>query len=133
VKTVLADCGLPRSLAELFCRLAGLAETAIAADLKRSDRESLSTLACICPLDVAALGGFEEAMATAGGVELSEVHAKTMESALVPGLFFAGEVLDIDGDSGGYNLQAAFSTGALAAKALAKKATSGVHKKPDPA
>lgn len=138
VKTVLADCGLPRSLAELFCRLAGLAETAIAADLKRSAREALCTLSCACPLDVASLGDFDEAMATTGGVELSEVHSRTMESRLVPGLFFAGEVLDIDGDTGGYNLQAAFSTGAraaktLAARALATNVMSAIQKMPDQA
>jgi len=121
VKTVLAECGLPRSLGELFCRLAGLTDSAIAADLKRSAREMLCSLACACPLDVAELGNLDEAMATAGGVDLAEVNAKTMESRLVPGLFFAGEVLDVDGDTGGYNLQAAFSTGALAAKALATK------------
>jgi predicted flavoprotein YhiN len=58
-------------------------------------------------------------MVTRGGVDLLEVNAKTMESRLVPHLFFAGEVLDIDGDTGGYNLQAAFSTGALAARKIA--------------
>jgi predicted Rossmann fold flavoprotein len=119
VKTVLADCGLPRSLSELFCKLAGLAESAIAADLKRSVRETLCTLACACPMHVTALGDLDEAMATAGGIDLAEVNPRTMESRLVPGLFFAGEVLDVDGDTGGYNLQAAFSTGALAAKGLA--------------
>ena len=60
-------------------------------------------------------------MATAGGVALEEVNPKTMESRLAPDLFFAGEVLDIDGDTGGYNLQAAFSTGALAATTLARR------------
>lgn len=132
-KTVLADCGLPRSLAELFCRLAGVAETAIAADLRREAREALCALACACPLDVGAIGDLDEAMATAGGIELTEVQARTMESRLVPGLFFAGEVLDIDGDTGGYNLQAAFSTGALVGKALATKVMSVAQKIPDPA
>ena len=55
------------------------------------------------------------AMTTKGGVSLPEVSPKTMESKLVPHLYFAGEVLDIDGDTGGYNIQAAFSTGHLAA------------------
>lgn len=58
--------------------------------------------------------GYHQAMVTSGGVSLSEVNPKTMESKKVSGLFFAGEVLDIDGDTGGYNIQAAFSTGALA-------------------
>ena len=126
VKTVLAECGLPRSLAELFCKLAGLDESAMAADLKRNSRETLCTLACACPLDVASLGDLDEAMATAGGIDLSEVQAKTMESRLVPGLYFAGEVLDVDGDTGGYNLQAAFSTGALGARGVLAGSAGGV-------
>lgn len=60
-------------------------------------------------------GDFSVAMATAGGVMLSEVNKKTCESKLCPGLYFTGEVLDIDGDTGGYNIQAAFSTAYLAA------------------
>ena len=60
-------------------------------------------------------------MATRGGVALDGVNPKTMESKSVPGLFFAGEVLDIDGDTGGYNLQAAFSTGSLAAESIGKR------------
>lgn len=58
--------------------------------------------------------GYERAVVTAGGVSLKEINPKTMESLVRPGLFFAGEVLDLDGDTGGYNLQVAFSTGALA-------------------
>ena len=64
--------------------------------------------------------GYERCVVTAGGVHLQEVSQKTMESKLVKGLFFAGEVLDLDGDTGGYNLQIAFSTGALAATSAAK-------------
>jgi hypothetical protein len=55
-----------------------------------------------------------KAMVTAGGVSLKEIDPKTLQSRLVPGLFFAGDVIDIDGDTGGYNLQAAFSTGSNA-------------------
>jgi hypothetical protein len=73
------------------------------------------------PLTVATLGDYTIAMATRGGVALDEVNAKTMESTIIPGLFFAGEVLDIDGDTGGYNLQAAFSTGYLAAQGIRKR------------
>jgi hypothetical protein len=60
-------------------------------------------------------------MVTRGGVALDGVNLKTMESKIIPNLYFAGEVLDIDGDSGGYNLQAAFSTGFLAAQSIRKK------------
>lgn len=59
--------------------------------------------------------GYERCVITAGGVSLAEISQKTMESKQVPGLYFAGEVLDLDGDTGGYNLQIAFSTAALAA------------------
>lgn len=64
--------------------------------------------------DLAGYVGYERAVVTAGGVSLDEVSAKTMESKTVPGLYFCGEVLDVDADTGGYNLQAAFCTGALA-------------------
>lgn len=60
--------------------------------------------------------GYERCVITAGGVSLNEISRKTMESKSVPGLFFAGEIMDLDGDTGGYNLQIAFSTAALAAK-----------------
>ena len=63
-----------------------------------------------------------EALVTAGGVNLKEVNPYTMESRLVPGLYFAGEVLDLQADTGGYNLQAAFSTGALAGTSAGKRA-----------
>ncbi|MFO1021621.1 MAG: NAD(P)/FAD-dependent oxidoreductase [Planctomycetales bacterium] len=65
--------------------------------------------------------GFEKAEVTAG-VSLQEVDSRTMESKLQPGLFFAGEVLDLDGPIGGYNFQAAFSTGWLAGDALRARA-----------
>ena len=64
--------------------------------------------------------GYRRAVVTAGGVSTEEVNSKTMGSKYVPGLFFAGEVLDIDGDTGGYNLQVAFSTGVLAADSAVK-------------
>jgi hypothetical protein len=60
-----------------------------------------------------------EAMVTAGGVSLDEIEPRTMQSKLVKGLYFCGEVLDIDADTGGFNLQAAFSTGWLAGESSA--------------
>ena len=64
--------------------------------------------------------GYERCVVTAGGVSLEEVTPKTLESKLVPGLYLAGEVLDLDADTGGYNLQTAFSTGYLAGISAAK-------------
>ena len=69
--------------------------------------------------DIAGFVGWERAVVTAGGVSTDEVIAKTMESRLVRGLYFCGEVLDVDSDTGGYNLQTAFSTGALAGSSAA--------------
>ncbi len=118
VRTALADSGFTKSMAELFCDLVGIAKEETSAALTRARREALCRLACAHPFEVDRLGSFDVAMVTAGGVDLAEVNPGTMESRLTPGLFFAGEVLDIDGDSGGYNLQAAFSTGALAARGV---------------
>lgn len=71
-------------------------------------------------LDIAGFVGYERAVVTAGGVSADSVVAKTMASRHVPGLYFCGEMLDIDSDTGGYNLQTAFSTGALAGAGAAK-------------
>jgi predicted flavoprotein YhiN len=64
--------------------------------------------------EVKSLGSFDEAIVTTGGVSLNEVYPKTMQSRLIPNLYFAGEVLDLDGPTGGYNLQVAWSTGYVA-------------------
>jgi predicted flavoprotein YhiN len=68
-----------------------------------------------------------EAIITAGGVNLAEIDPRTLGSRKIQGLFFAGEVLDLDADTGGYNLQAAFSTGWLAGKAAAEWIRSGAN------
>ena len=74
-----------------------------------------------CPFHIDELGGFHIAMVTTGGVKLKEVNPTTMESRKQKGLYFVGEVLDVDGDTGGYNIQAAFSTAYLCAKNIIEK------------
>ena len=64
---------------------------------------------------------FKEAIITAGGIDTNEIYSKTMESKLVENLYFAGELINLDADTGGYNLQIAFSTGWLAAESAMKK------------
>lgn len=88
---------------------------------KLSEEEILNIIRSVksVRLDVVDHRGFKEAVVTAGGVELSEIDGRTMESRLVKGLFFAGEVMDIDADTGGYNLQLAFTTGRLAGEKCA--------------
>ena len=71
-------------------------------------------------MEIAGYVGYERCVVTAGGVSLEEITPKTLESKLVSGLYFAGEVLDLDADTGGYNLQTAFSTGYLAGISAAK-------------
>jgi predicted Rossmann fold flavoprotein len=122
-RNVLAEAGLPRRMAELYCSLVGLRGEETCATLRRESREALCRLATAYSAEIREVGGFDRAMATSGGVPLAEVDPTTMESRLAPGLYFAGEVLDYDGDTGGYNLQAAFSTAAAAARAMARRAS----------
>jgi len=116
VRTVLTGFDLPERFVNKLLTLARIDPDLTGAHLSRKDRSALIELLTGCPFVVGRLGGVHEAMVTRGGVTLDEIDPKTMGSRLVPGLFFVGEVLDIDGDTGGYNLQAAFSTAALAAR-----------------
>lgn len=121
VKTLLTSFDLPERFVRVILEIAGIDQELKAAHLSRTDRTTLIDLVTSCPFTVSQLGGMHESMATRGGVDLSEIQSKTMESRLISGLFFAGEVMDIDGDTGGFNLQAAFSTGFLAARAISMR------------
>ena len=87
-------------------------------EVTREERRRLGERVKAFPLVPTALGPVEEAVVTAGGVKVSEVDPKTMASRLVPGLYFAGELLDLDGYTGGFNLQIAWSTGHLAGTSI---------------
>jgi len=104
---------LPRSLARLLCRQAGV-DALRAGQLPRAAGDALVRLLARTPITAVGTGGFERAMVTRGGVHLREVDPATLESRRLAGLHFAGEVLDIDGPTGGFNLQWAFSSGWLA-------------------
>lgn len=84
------------------------------------DHKSLAKSLKDWKFEIGGYVGYERSVITAGGVSLDEITAKTMESKLIPGLYFAGEVLDLDADTGGYNLQTAFSTGYIAGISAAK-------------
>ena len=118
IKSLVAGLGIPERLARLLPERAGIPADSTGAHLTAAGRNHLIGMLTECPLVVSAVGDFSVAMVTRGGVALDEVNPKTMESRVVPGLFFAGEVLDIDGDTGGFNLQAAFSTGYCAARGI---------------
>ncbi len=115
VKTLLARYGVPERLVSLLFAQNGIPHDLPAAELTREIRKTLARLLVELPFSVERLGGDNEAMVTRGGVSLAEINRNTMQSRLVPNLFFCGETLDVDGDSGGYNLQFAFSSGKLAA------------------
>ncbi|MFA5332688.1 MAG: NAD(P)/FAD-dependent oxidoreductase [Methanoregula sp.] len=121
IKNLLLELSLPERLVRFLIVRAGMPLELTGAHLSAGNRQTLVGLVTSFPLDVAAVGGFSCAMATSGGVLLEEVNQKTMESRVVSNLYFAGEILDIDGDSGGYNIQAAFSTGYLAAQSIREK------------
>jgi len=107
---------LPDRLARRLCELAAAPTTG---DLPREARKRLVTLLTGTPLEITGDRGFTLAEATAGGVPLSEVRLETMESRICPGLYFAGEVLDIDGRIGGFNFQWAWASGFLAGTSAA--------------
>jgi len=114
---VMAD-KLPRRLCDLLLLQAGLPMDRRAAALSKPDRRKLVQLAKQLRLSVKGTLGFEKAEVTAGGVSLDEVDSRTMQSKRQAGLYFAGEVLDLDGWIGGYNFQSAWSTGWLAGRNL---------------
>jgi predicted Rossmann fold flavoprotein len=120
VSTILAKYPIPERLNRKLLQLSGIDEDLKCAHFSAEKKNALIVHCTEFPLIVERLGDFAIAMATRGGVALDHVNPKTMESKLMPGLFFAGEVLDIDGDTGGYNLQAAFSTGHCAALGIGK-------------
>lgn len=110
---------LPRSVCDIALTLAGLSADRRAAALSRAERTQLVQGIKRLILPVTGTLGFEKAEVTAGGVALDEVDSRSMASMRQQGLFIAGEVLDLDGPIGGYNFQAAFSTGWLAGTAAA--------------
>jgi predicted Rossmann fold flavoprotein len=110
---------LPRRLADALLPQAGLAVDRKAAALSRPDRARLVVAVKRLRLPVSGTLGFGKAEVTAGGVALGEVDSRTMASRKAPGLFVAGELLDLDGPIGGFNFQAAWSTGWLAGQSAA--------------
>lgn len=107
---------LPRKLIPVIVKLSGIDPEKECNQLNRQERKRVGQLLKHLTVTVYGTRPIEEAIVTAGGVDVSQVNPKTMESKLVQGLYFAGEVLDVDGYTGGYNLQAAFSTGYVAGK-----------------
>ncbi|KXG75307.1 D-amino acid dehydrogenase [Fervidicola ferrireducens] len=117
LKNALVDL-LPKRLIPIFIDICGIEPEKSVNQLTREERNKI--LKNLTDLKLTVIGCMEdEAIVTSGGVSIKEIDSRTMESKIIKGLYFAGEVIDVDGLTGGYNLQAAFSTGYLAGKSAA--------------
>ena len=109
---------VPRRLAEMLLKQMGLPPEWRMAELSNAMRTGIVSHLKETKIPASGTMGFRKAEVTAGGVSLREVDSRTMESRIVPGLYLAGEILDLDGPIGGFNFQAAFSTGMLAGNSV---------------
>lgn len=110
---------LPKKLIPIFIQLSGIDENKKVAEISKIERKNLLKIFKEFELTVTGLIGYEKAIVTAGGVDLKEINPKTMQSKKFENLYFAGELIDMDGPTGGYNLQVAWSTGFLAGESAA--------------
>jgi predicted Rossmann fold flavoprotein len=110
---------LPQKMIEPVIEISGIPVDTKAGQISAKDRKCLAGLLKSLRFNIDRTLPIDSAMVTAGGVSLKEIDPRTMESKLIKGLFFGGEVMDIDADTGGYNLQAAFSTGYVAGEQAA--------------
>ncbi len=115
----LLPASLPRRLVDALLEQSGIPVDRIGPELRRDERQRLIANLKGLKIPIAGTLGFAKAEVTSGGVALAEVDAESLQSRLQPGLFLAGEVLDLDGRIGGYNFQAAWSTGWLAGERAA--------------
>ena len=110
---------LPKRLVDVFIDIAKILPDKKVSQITQKERESLVSLFKAMRLDITRARPIDEAMITRGGISLKDINPRTMESRLIRGLYFAGELIDVDADTGGFNLQAAFSTGYLAGESAA--------------
>ncbi len=109
---------LPASMIAPFIHAAELDESLKGHDITKEIRRSILGLLKAFPVKIISKRPIKEAVVTRGGIDVSEINPSTMESRIVPGLYFAGEMIDVDALTGGYNLQIAFSTGHLAGSSI---------------
>lgn len=105
---------MPSRMIDVVVKLCGIDPQKIVDDITKEERAILCGLLKAMPLTVAGTRPIDEAIITRGGIPVKEINPSTMESKIVSGLFFAGEIIDVDAQTGGYNLQIAYSTGYLA-------------------
>lgn len=117
---------LPKKLIPVIIDLAGIDESKKIWDITKNERKSIVDTIKKFKLTITGTEGFDHAVITGGGVSVKEINPKTMESKKVKKLYFAGEIIDVDAYTGGYNLQIAFSTGFLAGRSAASAFTQKV-------
>ncbi|MCX5703133.1 MAG: aminoacetone oxidase family FAD-binding enzyme, partial [Candidatus Omnitrophica bacterium] len=118
LKNTLKDF-MPQRLTGVLIEIANIKPDKQSSQVTKEERETLISLLKGFKLNITKARPIEEAMVTRGGVSLKDINPKTMESRRIKGLYFAGEMIDVDADTGGFNLQAAFSTGYLAGESAA--------------
>lgn len=109
---------LPKKMIEPIINLSHIPEEKRVNEITKKERQELLSLLKKFTLTIKEFGDIEEAIITAGGIDIKEVNSSTMESKIINGLYFAGEILDVDAYTGGFNLQIAYSTGYTAGKLL---------------
>ncbi|MEK9158673.1 MAG: aminoacetone oxidase family FAD-binding enzyme, partial [Patescibacteria group bacterium] len=112
---------LPPKLIPVLLKLVKIAPETRVNQIVKTERQAVLKLFKTFDLDIQKVDGFDKAMVTTGGVDLKEVDPRAMRSKIISNLFLAGEVLDLDGPTGGFNLQACWSVGRLAGESAAKK------------
>lgn len=120
IASIIRNIGVPGGLVRRIFQNNQIPEELCGSVCSRETRRKIASVLVAWPCVVKSVDGFDRAMVTAGGVDLSGIDRKTMESRRLPGLYFAGEVLDVDGDTGGFNLQFAWSSGMLAGRQAAR-------------
>jgi len=120
ISTIMTNL-LPRRLVPVFLQRCGISNTSRGSEIRSGERKRVMNFLKDWRLTVKGPRPIEEAIITAGGICVKEIHPQTLESKIIRGLHFCGEVIDVDGKTGGYNLQAAFSTGWVAGESAAKR------------
>jgi predicted Rossmann fold flavoprotein len=113
--------GLPQRLWEFLLEQSGIKNETRWADLQAKDQHKLIKNLCACQFAINGKTTYKEEFVTAGGIKLSEVDANTMVSKKVPHLYFAGEIVDVDGITGGFNFQHAWTSGYIAGRSVARR------------
>ena len=109
---------LPQKLIPIIIRLSTIPESKKINEITKEERKKLVNLVKNLKLTITGTAGYNHAVVTSGGIDIDEINPSTMESKLIRNLYFAGELIDVDAYTGGYNLQIAFSTGYVAGSSI---------------